>query len=105
MTPVIILVTASSQDEARQIAHRVLENKLAACVNIIPRVESHYWWEGKLEHTEEWQLLIKSSKEQFGAVSTIVHQLHSYICPEVVSFSPDAVAPKYLQWWRDEVKE
>lgn len=103
MTPCIVFVTASSQDEARKLARALLEAKLAACANIIPAVESHYWWKGKLETSAEYLLLIKSSREQFSAVSDLVRKLHSYECPEVVAISPDAVESTYLKWWMDEI--
>lgn len=103
MSPVIIFVTASSQDEARTIAKGLLEVHLAACANIIPGVESHYWWQGKLETAAEWLLVIKSSQEQFEAVSAMVRKLHSYECPEIVALAPEAVEAKYMQWWTDEI--
>lgn len=103
MTPVIVLVTAGSLDEARAIAQGVLEAKLAACANIVPGLESHYWWQGKLETAAEFLLLIKSSREQFDALSILVKQLHSYECPEIVALAPEAVEARYLKWWRDEV--
>lgn len=99
MKPVIVLVTAGSLDEARAIAKGVLEAKLAMCANIIPGVESHYWWQGKLETAPEFLLLIKSTREQFDALSILVKQLHSYDCPEIVALSPEAVEANFLKWW------
>jgi periplasmic divalent cation tolerance protein len=95
----LVLVTTSGMDEARKIAHAVLEQKLAACVNIMPGVESHYWWQGKMESGAEVLLLIKSSAEQFEALSALVKASHSYECPEVVALAPHEIAPAYRSWW------
>ncbi len=104
MSPVIVFVTASSLDEARKIADALLDAKLAACANIIPGLESHYWWQGKRETATEFLLLIKTSLGQFDAVSETVKKHHSYECPEIVALAPEAVEAKYLQWWGDELK-
>lgn len=103
MNPIIVLVTASSPEEARVIAKGVLEARVAACANIVPGIESHYWWQGKLETAAECLLVIKSSREQFDALAILVKQLHSYECPEIVALAPAAVDARYLQWWDGEL--
>lgn len=100
-TPRLVFVTASNAAEARVIAQAVLERKLAACVNILPGVESHYWWEGKLELGQEVMLIIKSSTEQFDALTALVKERHSYECPEIVAVAPDEIAPAYRKWWEE----
>ena len=102
-TPRLILVTASSLDEARRLAQGLLEQHLAACINLVPGIESHYWWEGKLESGTEVLLLIKSSAEQFEALSNFIRTHHSYACPEIVTLEPGAIAPSYFEWWKNEV--
>ena len=101
-TPRLVFVTASSVEEARALAGAILEKKLAACVNILPGVESHYWWQGKLESSTEAMLLIKSSVEQFDTLAALVKEKHSYECPEIVAVSPDEMAPAYREWWERE---
>ena len=103
MTPRLVLVTASSVEEARRIADAVLEAHLAACVTIVPGVESHYWWQGKREQGSEVLLLIKSSAERFDALAEIVRKHHSYECPEIVAISPEEMAPAYRAWWEGEI--
>jgi periplasmic divalent cation tolerance protein len=98
----LVLVTAASRDEARALAAAILEKRLAACVNIVPGIESHYWWQGKLDHAEEYLLLIKSSAEQFDALSALVREKHSYECPEIVAVAPEAMSPAYRAWWESE---
>jgi periplasmic divalent cation tolerance protein len=100
-SPRLVLVTASSLEEARAIASAILEQRLAACVNILPGVESHYWWQGKLESAPEVMLLIKSSAEQFEALAALVKEKHSYECPEIVALSPEEIAPAYRKWWEE----
>ena len=103
-TPRLVLVTASSLEEARNLAQRILEKHLAACVNLVPGMESHYWWQGKLETAGEVLLLIKSSAEQFEAVAEVVRKHHSYECPEIVAVAPEEIAPKYQAWWEKEME-
>lgn len=104
MTPRLVLVTASSLDEARRIAEALLQPRLAACVNLVPGVESHYWWEGRLERGNEVLLVVKTSAEQFAAVAAMVKATHSYACPEIVAVDPAEMAPAYRVWWEGELR-
>jgi periplasmic divalent cation tolerance protein len=103
MTPRLVMVTAASLEEARAIAEALLQPRLAACVNIVPGVESHYWWRGKLERGSEVLLLVKTSAEQFEAVAAVVRAAHSYECPEIVALDPREMAPAYRAWWAGEI--
>ncbi len=98
-TPRLAIVTASGVKEARKLAKGILEEKLAACVNLIPNVESHYWWKGKLEKANEVTLLIKTSREQFQTLAGYVRKHHSYECPEIVAIAPNEISPAYRSWW------
>ena len=100
-TPRLVFVTASSMKEAHTLTNVILGSKLAACVNILPGVESHYWWQGKVETATELMLLIKSSAEQFDALSALVKERHSYECPEIVAIAPHEIAPMYRKWWEE----
>ena len=101
-TPRLVLVTASGVKEARKLAKGLLEERFAACVNIVPGVESRYWWKGKLEKASEVTLLIKSSAEQFESLAGYVRKHHSYECPEIVAIATHEISPGYRSWW-DEV--
>ena len=103
--PRLVLVTAPSMDEARKLAQVILEKHLAACVNLVPGLESHYWWEGKLESAPEVLLLIKSSAENFEALRELVALHHSYKCPEVVAIDPREIAPAYRIWWEKSLNQ
>lgn len=94
----IVLTTASSEDEARRIAHHLVEHRLAACVNLVPHIESIYRWQGKLESNSEWLLLIKTSVENFSAVRATIAALHSYEVPECIAISIEDGSPQYLEW-------
>jgi periplasmic divalent cation tolerance protein len=94
----IVLTTAGSQEEARKMAHALVERRLAACVNIVPHVESIYRWHGKIETAEEWLLLIKTQAELFERVRDAVKELHSYDLPECVMLEVSAGSQEYLTW-------
>jgi len=100
----IVLSTAGSEDEALKIARHLVEHQLAACVNIVPRIESIYRWQGKVESNRECLLLIKTTAERFPAVRDAVWKLHSYELPECVAVSIDDGSPEYLQWLADSVQ-
>ena len=103
MTPRIVFVTASSLEEARNLSQAILDKHLAACVNIMPGVESHYWWKGELHKSAELQLVIKSSLEQFEALAEVIRWHHSYDCPEIVAVTPTEMSPEYRVWWENEI--
>jgi periplasmic divalent cation tolerance protein len=94
----IILTTAGSQEEAARIAHALVERRLAACVNIVPRIESVYRWQGKVELATEWLLVIKTQAELFESVRDAVKKLHSYDLPECVMLEVSAGSQEYLDW-------
>jgi len=94
----IILTTAGSQEEAGKIAHGLVDRRLAACVNIVPRIESVYRWQGKVETAEEWLLLIKTQAKLFERVRDAVKELHSYDLPECVMLEVNGGSQEYLGW-------
>jgi periplasmic divalent cation tolerance protein len=100
----IVLSTAGSEDEARKIAHRLVERQLAACVNIVPRIESIYRWQGRVESSQEWLLLIKTTAERFPAVRDAIRELHSYELPECIALSVEDGSADYLRWIEDSMK-
>ncbi len=83
----IVLSTAGSEDEARKIARHLVENQLAACVNIVPQIESIYRWQGKVESSREWLLIVKTTAAKFPAVRDAFQHQHSYELPECIAIS------------------
>ena len=100
----VVLSTAGSEDEARKIAHHLVEHQLAACVNIIPGIESIYRWQGKVESAREWLLLIKTTAERFAAVRDALREVHSYEVPECIAIEIKDGSAEYLQWIGESVK-
>jgi periplasmic divalent cation tolerance protein len=94
----LVLTTTASLEEARKIARALVEGRLAACVNIIPKIESVYRWEGKVEEAQEYLLLVKTTAESFPAVREAIQQLHSYEVPECIALSIEGGSQAYLQW-------
>ncbi|PYX60515.1 MAG: divalent-cation tolerance protein CutA [Acidobacteria bacterium] len=94
----IVLSTAGSEQEAHKIAHVLVKRRLAACVNIVPRVQSIYRWKGEIESAQEWLLLIKTRADKFPAVRDAIGELHSYEVPECVVLEIEDGSLPYLQW-------
>ncbi|HEY49148.1 MAG TPA: divalent-cation tolerance protein CutA [Dehalococcoidia bacterium] len=94
----VILITAGSHDEARKIADALVSQRKAACVNIVPRVNSLFWWENKLEEDEESLLLVKTRAELFPEVMNLVREIHSYEVPEIIALPVIEGNPDYLAW-------
>jgi periplasmic divalent cation tolerance protein len=94
----LVLSTAGSEEEARKIARHLVENHLAACVNIVPHIESIYRWHEKVETGREWLLLVKTNADRFPEVRDAIRELHSYELPECVAVAIEDGSPEYLQW-------
>jgi periplasmic divalent cation tolerance protein len=100
----LVLVTAPEEDSARKIAARLVEEKLAACVNLIPGVNSLYRWEGEVEEDREVLLIIKSRTELIAShLVPLIHSLHPYQVPEVIALPIIAGSQEYLDWLGTEV--
>jgi periplasmic divalent cation tolerance protein len=100
----LVLTTAGSQSEARKIAQSLVERRLAACVNIVPRIQSIYIWKGKVEKAEEYLLLIKTVKPREEQVRAAIRELHSYGLPECIAISIASGSAEYLKWLSDSVE-
>jgi periplasmic divalent cation tolerance protein len=100
----IVLSTAGDEEEARKIARALVERRLAACVNIVPHIESIYRWQGKIEDSREWLLLIKTSAELFPDVRNAIRELHSYELPECIAINVAEGDPEYLQWLQNSIE-
>jgi periplasmic divalent cation tolerance protein len=99
----IVLSTAASEEEARKIARCLVERQFAACVNIVPRMDSIYRWQGKIESSQEWLLLVKTSADQLSAVYDAIRELHSYELPECIALSIEDGSSEYLDWLGDSL--
>ena len=99
----IVLSTCGSEAEAAKIGRYLVEHQLAACVNIVPRIESIYRWQGKVESSGEWLLLIKTTTEKFPEVRDAIAELHSYDLPECIAIAIEDGSAEYLAWIGDSV--
>ena len=95
---IVVFVTASGQPEAEKIARHLLEQKLAACVNIIGGLTSLYWWEGKIDQSQEALLVIKTKKSLFKKLAAAVKSFHSYSVPEIIALPIVDGQKDYLNW-------
>jgi len=95
---IIILITAGSSAEATTIARTLVDEHLAACVNIVPGVRSLFFWEGKTQEADEVLMICKSRMPLMDAVIARVRSLHSYTVPEIIALPVSAGLPGYLAW-------
>jgi len=101
---IIVLVTAKDLQEANNIATHLVEKKLVACANIIKDVESIFWWEGKIDKSDEVLMIFKTQKNLFKELKDEVKKLHSYTVPEIISFSIEDGNEDYLSWIANSTK-
>ena len=100
----LALSTAGSLEQARKIAFTLVERQLAACVNIVPGVESVYRWKGNVESAPECLLLIKTTAAAFPRMRDTLVELHSYEVPECIALTVEEGSPRYLEWIGESVK-
>jgi len=98
MSYTIMFSTVSSEEEAKKITQTLLEEKLVACVNILPSVDSYFWWEGKIDNAKEILLIIKTLEKNIPFVSKRIKELHSYKVPEIIALSIIGGNHDYLRW-------
>ena len=96
--PIVVLITAASREEADRIARRLVEDRLAACVTIVPQVRSIFLWEQKLSQEDEVLLLVKSRRARFAQLAATVKRLHSYSVPEIIALPVVMGSADYLRW-------
>jgi periplasmic divalent cation tolerance protein len=101
--PLVVLMTAGSQEEAHRIAEALVGEMLAACVNLVPGVTSVYRWQGQIERDQEWLLVAKSQREVLDELVRRVQALHSYDVPEIIALPVVGGSEPYLRWIEREV--
>lgn len=101
---IVVFMTAASADEARRIANELVARQLAACVQILPEIESVYRWKGAVEREKEILLLAKTTAAEFGDLEKAVRAIHSYNTPEIVAVPMSAVSEPYRAWLTENVR-
>jgi periplasmic divalent cation tolerance protein len=100
---IVIFITSKNADEAEKISKALVKRRLAACVNTIPEVSSHFWWKDKLETTKECMLVIKTRDTLLPDIIKSVKKIHSYSIPEIIALPIVGANQEYLDWIDGEV--
>ncbi len=101
---VVVYVTASNKEEAKKIGEALVKERLAACVNIYPEIESIYWWQGKVEESGEAALILKTRRSLVPKVIERVKQLHSYTAPCIIALPIVEGYEDFLKWIESETQ-
>ena len=101
---IIVFITAGDSEEAGRIARGLLEQRLAACVNVVAGMDSRFWWRGKLDEAKESLLIVKTKGRLLPEIVASVKKLHSYEVPEIIALPVIGGSREYLDWIDNEVK-
>ncbi len=100
----LVFCTHSEKDAARDLARKIVQNKLAACVQILEKGTSFYEWEGNIEESAEFLMVIKTFLSQFDSLKEFIIQNHPYDVPEIIAVKIEAISENYLQWMSGVLK-
>ena len=101
---IVVLITASSEEEAEAIARGILGARLAACVNMLNKVRSLYWWQGRIGEGKEVLMIVKTKRDLFRKLAEKVKSLHSYSVPEIIALPIIEGSGDYLAWLGEETE-
>lgn len=101
----VVLITTSCKKEAEKIARILLEDRLAACINIVEKLNSFFWWQGKIDKAEESLLIIKTKKALFSQLVKRVKTIHSYTVPEIIALPIVKGERNYLEWLDESLRK
>ncbi len=101
MDAIVVLVTTSSEEEATALGKMLVEHRLVACVNVLPKVKSIFQWDGKISEEEECLMILKTRKPLFKALEKMIIAQHSYDVPEIIALPIVEGSPSYLSWVHD----
>ena len=101
---IVVLTALPNRAKAREISRLILKKKLAACVNVIGPAESSFWWQGKIDRTEEYLLLIKTRASRFSRLRRLLERNHPYSVPEIVALPIKQGNLPYLSWLRSSIR-
>ena len=104
MNKIIIFITCANKKEAHRITKALLKEKLAACVNIVDKISSFFWWQGKVDSADELLLIVKSKKTKMPKIIKLVKSLHSYRVPEIIALNIAGGDKDYLRWIDESVR-
>lgn len=98
---IVVLTTMPNIEEAESLARKIIEEKIAACVQVLPPMTSFYFWEGDVQKESEHLLLIKTLSTKYAELEKFIQVNHSYDTPEIVALQTSQVAESYLDWMKD----
>ena len=101
---IVIFITASDKKEAGRIARKLIENRLAACVNIVDKIDSVFWWKKKIVRAQEALLIVKSKRSKLNNLIKLVKSLHSYQVPEIIALPIIGGNRSYLEWLDESIR-
>ena len=101
---IVVFITVDSQENAQIIANKLLTERKAACVNIILKVESHYWWQGKIESVDELMLVVKTRAVLIDELVKLIKEIHPYTVPEIIALPIIGGNEDYLKWVEKETR-
>jgi periplasmic divalent cation tolerance protein len=101
MKYVLMYVPCPTKEEARKIGKTLVERRIAACVNVTGKVDSIYWWEGKIEDNHDYLLLVKTREDKGKEITDLIKEMHSYDCPCIVAFPIVGGSKEYGEWIDD----
>jgi periplasmic divalent cation tolerance protein len=102
MESIRVVLISIPRDEADNMARTLVTDRLAACVNIVPKIESYFWWDGEVNKDEEALLIVKTTKERFEALQAYVRENHPYDLPEIISVGLTDAFRDYVAWIKTE---
>lgn len=97
----IVFTTIPNNEEAENLAKKIVDSKLAACVQVLPQMKSFYFWEGEVQQDSEHLLLIKTLKDKYIELEVFIKENHSYDVPEIVAVKSENVSDEYSKWMKD----
>lgn len=101
---IVVLTTCAVESDAERIARALVDGRLAACVNVVPGVRSFYHWKGETENSQEFLLIVKTSRDLFGALRAEMEKLHPYELPELLALPVVAGSEDYLVWLQSNLR-
>lgn len=102
---IVVFITAANKKEARDLVRVLLKEKAVACVNIVDKIDSFFWWKGKIDRASEVLLIAKSKKDQFKRIVRVVKANHSYECPEIIALPIVNGFASYLKWIDESIRK
>lgn len=104
MDTIRVVYISIPREEAKEMAKGIVENRLAACTNIVPKIESYFWWDETVQFDEEALLIVKTTQDRFPELMQYVRDNHPYELPEIIGLPLVAAFPEYVTWVKDETK-